>query len=383
MIVALIWTLLALNLIRRVGAFRFLRPVEGPLGDDLPPVEAVVPARNEAAVVEESVGSILRQDYPGLTVVAVDDESTDATLAILRRLAEADPRLVVVAGGPRPSGWVGKTWAVHQGVGRTRSDWIAFIDADMDLHPRALATAVEAARRESADLVSIMPRVDCRTFWQGAIAVSFLQALAHLYPLDRVNDPKSKAAIAAGGFILVRRSAYEASGGHEAGRHDIVDDVKLARRIKQQGGRLHVRLAPDLAATHMYGSFSDIWRGLRKNAYAGMDYQFHKFFFGGLGALFLAWAPLVGLTTGLATGSAATIAIGAWGILAQAAAALPVATFLRINPLFVFAVPAGITAYVGIAASSVWHHHRGRILWKGRALSAAEVRAGVAAERGG
>ncbi len=381
MIPAILWTLLVLNFLRRFGSYRSLRPEAGPLPLDLPAVDVVVPARNEEAGFEASLATILGQEYPALRAIVVDDQSTDATLAIMRRMASADPRIVVVAGEPRPPGWVGKTWAVHQGYLQTRSDWICFVDADMGLHPRAIATAVESALRESADFVSIMPRVECRTFWQSTIAVSLLQFLLHLYPIDRTNDPRSSTAIAAGGFILVRRSAYDRAGGHEAGRHDIVDDILLARRVKAEGGRIYVRMAPDLARTHMYGSFGAIWRGLRKNAYAGMDYLFYKYAFGMTGAVFLAWAPLVALARGIATGSRWHLVVGLWGCLAEAAAALPVVAFLRISPWYALTVPAGMTAYAAIATSSVWHHHRGRILWKDRTLSSAEVRAGIAAGR--
>jgi chlorobactene glucosyltransferase len=173
----------------------------------------IVPARNEEAVFEASLASILDQEYPDFRVIAVDDQSTDLTPAIMERVAARDSRVVVVLGQERPPGWVGKTSAVHQDLFKSHSDWICFIDADMDLYPRALATAMMVARRESADMLSIMPRIDCRTFWQGTIAVSFLQAPAQFDPIDRVNDPKTSTSIAAGGFILIRRSAYERAGG--------------------------------------------------------------------------------------------------------------------------------------------------------------------------
>ncbi len=374
MVEAILWMLLALDLYARIRSFRFLKPVDGPLPPDLPAIDVVVPARNEEAVFKSSMGSILGQEYPSLRVIVVDDQSTDGTLVIMDQMAAQDARMAVVRGVDRPTGWVGKTWAVHQGYLKTDADWIGFIDADMSLHPRALATAIEVARRESADLVSLLPGVECRTFWQGAIAASFLQFLAHLYPISRVNDPKSSTAIAAGGFILIRRSAYLQAGGHEAGRHDIVEDIQLARRVKAQGHRIYVRLAPDLAQTHMYGSFRQIWLGLRKNAYAGMDYKLHKFVFGIAGSLFLAWAPLIAV-------SRSEPLIGLWIWLAQAAATFPITVFLRISPLFAFTVPAGISAYAAITVSSVWHYYQGRILWKDRALAVDEVQSGIAAER--
>lgn len=379
-LVALTWTALAFRLLAlsRGPMFRFLGPADSP-PTDAPAVEAIVPARNEEEHVGATVEALRAQDYPRLAITVVDDQSTDTTAAILRRLATGpDGRapLRVVGGVERPDGWVGKTWAVHQGVAGSSADWLWFVDADMGLHPRALASAIAEAHRTGVDFVSLLPRARCRTFWQGSIAASFVQLLAQLFPLDRVNDPARPEAIAAGGFILVRRSAYDRAGGHEACRREILDDVQLARRVKASGGRLAVRLAPDLAWTHMYGRFGDIWRGLRKNAYAGMDYMPHKYVTGALVALTMAWAPWVAIVSGAARGSIGSIVVGLWGLMAQAIALAPILVFLGLPMLYALSLPAGITAYVAIASASVWHHHRGRILWKGRVLPASTVSGG-------
>ena len=376
-LVALGWTSLAIRLIvlSRGEWFRFLRPVDGPIAD-APTVDAIVPARNEEENVGATVEALRAQEYPHLRITVVDDQSTDSTAEVLDRLSRsAGPGapLRFIRGVERPGGWVGKTWAVHQGVAESTSDWLWFVDADMGLHPKALASAIEGANTSGADFVSLLPGVRCRTFWQGTIASSFLQLLGQLYPLDRVNDPSRPEAIAAGGFILVRRSSYDRAGGHEGVRRAIIEDIQLARRVKATGGRLLVRLAPSLAWTHMYGGFADIWRGLRKNAYAGMDYMPHKYVTGALVALLLAWAPWIALAAGLAGADRANVAVGTWGILAQALATSPILVFLGLPAPFAFTLPAGITAYVAIASSSVWNHHRGRILWKDRSISAETV----------
>ncbi len=375
------WTALAARLIAlsRGKWFRFLPPV-GEVAGDGPSVDAIVPARDEEAHIAATVESIRAQEYPALTITVVDDQSTDSTAAILEQLASpsgARVPLRLVRGTDRPEGWVGKTWAVHQGASGASGDWLWFVDADMGLHPRALASAIAEADRTGADFVSFLPGVRCRTFWQGAIASSFLQLLGQLYPLDRVNDPGRPEAIAAGGFILVRRSAYDRAGGHRAVCREIIEDIQLARRVKAAGGRLSIRLAPALAWTHMYGGFGEIWRGLRKNAYAGMDYMPHKYATGALIALLLAWAPWLCLGVGLLGADRRPIAIGIgiWGIAAQALATAPILLFLDLSPPFAFTLPAGITAYVAIASASVWHHHRGRILWKGRSISPSTVAA--------
>lgn len=379
-LVAAAWSALAVRLIlmSRGPWFRFLDAAPpGAVVPGSPTVEAIVPARNEEAHVAATVESLRRQDYPNLSITLVDDESTDSTLAIVRKLAEDSPEgaapLHVVEGTTRPSGWVGKTWAVHQAALLTRGEWLWFVDADMGLDPRALSTALLEADRTNADLVSFMPGVRCETFWQTTVGMSLLHILAHLFPLDRVNDPDRAEALAAGGFLLIRRSIYEQAGGHEAVRHAIVEDIALSRRVKAMGGRLAVRLAPRLAWTHMYGSFRDIWVGLRKNAYAGMDYQPHKFVVGAMVALVLAWAPGAAILVGVLRGSTALIGVGVWGLLAQVAATIPNLVFVGEGFLYALALPIGITAYVAIATASAWHYHRGRVLWKGRSIDASIV----------
>ncbi len=380
--VALAWTGLALRLLGRVDAYRPLSASAHPPPMDAPPVDVVVPAHNEERDIESTVCSIFAQDYPVLQLTVVDDQSVDATGAIVDRLAFRQREapvgtrsLRVIHGVERPEGWVGKTWALYQGVADARAEWLLFVDGDIHLHPEALSTAWRKSQETGADLVSFLARPACESFWQGTIALSFMQVLAQLFPLDRVNDPRRAEAIAAGGFILVRRSVYERADGHQGVRREIIEDIQLSRRIKEVGGRLSVHLAPDLVWTHMYGSFSDIWRGLRKNAYAGMDYQFHKYVVGSVVALLMAWAPPVTLAWGLLAiassldargGPAIWIGLGLWGWMAQALASAPLIRYLKLSAPFALSLPAGITAYVAIATASVWHHHRGRVLWKER-----------------
>ncbi len=377
-LIALAWAALAARLFARLGAFRPLTPVSHPATADAPAVDAIVPARDEEREVEGSVASILAQDYPALRVTVVDDQSTDATGVILDRLAAAQPPggpLRVLHGRDRPEGWVGKTWALQQGVELATAEWLWFVDGDMVLHPLALASALEVARQAGADLVSFLPRADCVTFWQGAVGLTLTQLLAHLYPIDRVNDPKHPDALAAGGFLLVRREVYDRAGGHEAVRGEIIEDIAIARRVKGVGGVLAVRVAPELASTHMYGSLGEIWRGLRKNAYAGMEYQFHKYVVGAIVSLSMAWTPPLALILGAATHSWGLCLAGGLGWLAQAASTLPFLSFLGLPFGYAFSLPAGISLYVAITSSSVWHYHRGRILWKGRAYAPGDVTA--------
>lgn len=371
--VALIWTMMAVAIARNSLKTTLLKPYDGPIDPNSPAVEVVIPALNEELRVESTVAKVLAQDYPHLRLTVVDDRSTDRTGAILDELAKTRS-LRVIHGEPRPIGWVGKTWAIAQGAKGATAEWLLFVDADMGLHPRALATALRRAEEVGADLVSIIARPEVETFWQGAIAVAIGEILFTMYPIHKINDPDSPVALAAGGFILVRREAYEKIGGHEAVRAEIVEDIALGKRMKQSGGKLDVHLAPSLAWTHMYGTFRDLWVGLRKNAFAGMEYQLRKYVTGAIGGQIMAWTPFVAIAIALFYRDLPLGVAGVCGVLAQAASVAPLIPYLRISPLFVFAIPFGSAAYTAIATASVWNHYRGRIIWKGVTFSASEVR---------
>lgn len=365
--VAIGWLALATLSLVRSKAARRLGPSDSVFGPDSPRIAVIVPARNEAEHIPRTLGCLVGQTYPNLAITVVDDQSTDDTAS----LAAAQGDLVrLIRGTDRPPGWVGKTWALHQGVRESSEEWLALIDADLWLDPRAIATAMGEAERTGADLVSLLGMPRCRTFWQRTIGLAIVHILASLYPLGRVNDPRRADAIAHGAFILVRRAALEAAGGLEEVKSEIVEDIKLARNVKVSGGRVLARPAPALVQTHMYGSFADIWRGLRKNAYAGMDYAPHKFVTGALITLLFAWTPVVALAAGLAGAGWPLLAAGATGWASMALAAWPAAAFLGLPLGWGLSLPIGLSAYVAITAASAWHYHRGRVLWKDRAFAA-------------
>lgn len=399
--IALGWVALAARSVRYASQTCFLDPDDGDTPADVPIIDAVIPAHNEQAHIRETLSRLEAIENCRLRITVVNDQSTDRTGSLLAELAREPGlagRLRVLEGLPRPEGWVGKTWAVAQGVRLAGSDWLLFVDADMGLHPQAVRLAYREATRVEADLVSLAPRIDCGSFWQAVMALHLIHMLSHLYPAPRVNDPADPVAMAVGGFILVRREAYERAGGHEAVRSEIVDDIRLARRIQQSGGRLRLCPAPALAWTHMYGTFAQVWRGLRKNAYAGMGYKPHRLAVGAIGALLMAWGPIAALVAGLVghfTSQApfasclVLILSGIVGLLTQALSAAPAGVFLGLPVEYLATVPLGITVYVAIALASAWHYHRGWVLWKDRRFDAPRprtadprVQAGLAANGG-
>lgn len=372
-VTALIMTAVAWVMIHTSLNTKMLHAYDGPIPDDSPSVEVIIPALNEELRVADTIAKVLQQEYPKIHLTVVNDRSTDRTGEIVEELAKTLP-IRVIHSAPRPFGWVGKTWAVTQGAQGASAEWLLFVDADVTLHHRTLATAIHQAKTANADLVSLIARPEIESFWQGAIAVAVGEILFTMYPTHKVNDPDSPVALAAGGFLLVKRSMYEKVGGHEAVRAEIVEDIQLGKTIKEAGGRLSVHFGPDLAVTHMYGTFRDLWLGLRKNAFAGMEYDLKKYITGAIVGQVIAWTPWIATVWGLIAGNWLLAGFGLWGIVAQAVSVAPMIPYLRTSWLFVFAMPLGSAAYTAIATSSVWHHYRGRIIWKGVTYSAREVR---------
>ncbi|MDX2217225.1 MAG: glycosyltransferase family 2 protein [Oculatellaceae cyanobacterium bins.114] len=241
-----------------------------------PTVAVVVPAYNEANHVEECLRSILGSTMlpvDRLEVWLVDDGSTDETWAIAQALHQqlGDPRLKLLAGQPRPQDevWVGKNWACTQAAMLIKADYLLFLDADMRLKPGAIETAVTAAAQEKVDLLSCAPAIVCGCWSEWLIQPLMIGVLLAGFPFDAVNDPHDKTAFATGQFMLFRRAAYEAVGGHRAVAPQVVEDVELAQQIKSSGFNLRYVLGAELAAVQMYDSWAAIWEGWTKNLYLG------------------------------------------------------------------------------------------------------------------
>lgn len=239
----------------------------------LPFLTIIVPARNEARQIEDCVRSLLAQQYPSFEVIVVDDESTDDTRAIAERIAAEDPRLRVVRGAPLPpSGWVGKPWALVQGERAARGDWFLCTDADTVHHPLAASSAVQAALERGVDALSLLTTQEMKSLAERLLMPGILWTIVLATgPLASVSDPRKRAAIFNGQYLLLSRALYEATGGHAYVANEIAEDLEFARRLKRDG-RFGIALlgANNLVRTRMYRSFQEIWGGFVKNFALGM-----------------------------------------------------------------------------------------------------------------
>jgi hopene-associated glycosyltransferase HpnB len=331
-------------------------------------VAAVVPARDEAALIGEAVGSLARQDYPGaFRVIVVDDGSGDGTASVARALGSN--RVSVLAGSPRPAGWAGKLWAVQQGVAASDEPWLLLTDADIIHEPGHLSALMAQAERSGSDLVSEMVTLRCRSLAERALIPAFVYFFQLLFPFQRVNDPRSPVAAAAGGTVLIRRAALERAGGIAAIRDRLIDDVALAGAVKPRG-RIWLGHSGLARSVRRYPGWGDVWRMVARSAYVQLRCSPRLLAGTTLGLALLYLAPPTLALFGPAWARGAGLA--AW--LVMALTFLPTLRRYRASLLWAPALPAIAVFYMAATIGSAIDHHRGRgVVWKSRAYTARAV----------
>lgn len=245
-------------------------PQRGPARS--PSVTVIVPARNEALNIETCIRSITAQDYPVFDIIVVDDRSEDGTGALARALSPGRATsLRVLEGEDLPVGWLGKPWACWQGIQAAAGELLLFTDADTVHKPELLGRAVAAMEEDDAELLTVTGRQLMVTFWERLIQPQvFFAMLMRYYDLEgMLRRGRWRSAIANGQYMLFRRQAYEALGGHQAVRGEVVEDLALAQRVAKSGRRLSMRRAERSLSTRMYRSLGELVRGWSKNVLVG------------------------------------------------------------------------------------------------------------------
>lgn len=332
-------------------------------------VVAVIPARDEAAVIGRAVRSLLAQDYPGeLHVVIVDDQSSDGTVEVARRTATAagaSERLTVYPGSPVPPEWTGKLWAMRQGVEAARSfapDYLLLTDADIVHEPGNLRGLVSRCETGGYDLVSLMVKLHCRGAWEKLLIPAFVFFFFKLYPPAWVADPSRRTAAAAGGCMLIRASTLDRIGGIDSIRHEIIDDCALARRVKSVG---KVWLGPAAYTTSIreYRSWRPIWDMIARSAFAQLGYSTAMLVVTVLmlGLIYVA-PPLL-----LLSSQAPALICSATAWLGMSVALAPTLRAYRVSPLLGLLLPLIAAFYAAATVASAISYWRGRGgYWKGR-----------------
>ncbi len=330
---------------------------------EFPDVDIIVPARDEAQTIAAAVGSLLAQDYAGrFRVVLVDDNSTDGTGA----LAGQASNLTVITLQSKPKEWSGKIWALAQGIAASHAPLVLLTDADIVHDPRHLSSLVAKLLQSRLGLVSEMVRLNCASLAERALVPAFVYFFQMLYPFDKVNNPRSPVAAAAGGTMLIRREALERIGGIDAIKHSLIDDVALAKAVKASSAIFlgHSSLA---ASIRPYENFADIWQMISRTAFTQLRHSATLLAVTLVGLACVWWVPDAMIVFG--RGWQRGLGVGASAL--SAVSYLPTLARFGRSRLWVVALPLIALFYMAATCGSALNYWRGRgTHWKSRAYDA-------------
>lgn len=344
-----------------------------PLPKALPLVYALVPARNEEANIEACVRSLLAQDYAHLRVRVIDDHSTDRTAAIVEFLQRQDPRLELLQAPALPKGWLGKPHALYAGTRDLACDYFLFVDADLRLKPHAVRATIAVAESTQAGLVTMVPRILAESFWERAAQPVIAEILFSLIDPVRVRNPNSEFAVGFGPFLFFRRTAYAAIGGHAAVATEVVEDLRLAQRIKAARFPFSYVHGVDAIELRMYDSLRALTLGWKKNFHIALGDAKWLAPFGAALLVLVFCGPVLALFSSacmfLFTGSAAFAKLFYASLLCYAAdwlGRLSLARFYGVTWRGARSIGGLVVAY--ILCSSAYQAVMGRpVFWRDRA----------------
>lgn len=347
-----------------------------------PFISVIVPARNEEKEVGKCLASLTAQDYPDFELIFVNDQSTDATGRIARDTLKNCPFARILDGAPRPQGvWIGKNWALVQGVALAKADWLLFIDSDVVHHPSVFKKAMAKAAELGVDALSILPTIDCRSFWERCVMPLFATLSVLVEPMDSASQLRKRSARLCGAFTLIQRDVYRSVGGHEAVRDRILEDMSLAQNLKKGGYRIWLTYTRDLTRTRMYDSFRELWTGLGRLSFPMLRYSLSLLLVAYLAALIGPLVPWLTLLCGLwlftANGAvlgAEAFAAGLLLCLAGRYAVQPIFSVVKVKPSNAWFLPLASSFYCAAATYAAFRHCTGKGLpWKQRVYQKGSV----------
>ncbi len=359
----------------RLRAFEALELTKLAQRDSAPRLSVIIPTRNEQSNIGTCLQGLLGQTYPkqALEIIVVDDGSTDETAAIVRKLMDTHSQIRLVEAGSLPEGWKGKSHACWRGAGQAQGEWLCFMDADVTAMPDLLLSAVRFAQAENFDLLTLFPFQEMLGFWERLLMpIAFLSFLFLMDP-KRINDPQKKDALAVGHFILVKRVAYDATGGHQTIRSELLDDVALASRFKGEGFRIHLGSGKKIIRTRMYSDLKTLWQGLTRGAteFAGgvvvtAFTVFSSLLIGWLPVLLPCWVSQMNMEMNALCMRVLAIGAASLGSLIWLGAHAVTLRTYRIPIRYLLLLPLSYTALAIASLESNWRYLTGRRQWKGR-----------------
>ena len=346
-----------------------------PLPDyECPSISLIFAARDEEEKLPAALATLAELDYPRLEIIPVDDRSQDSTPKILEEFARAKSRVRVVHVETLPSGWLGKPHALQKAYEVSTGDWLLFTDADVRFAPDALRRAVNLAKQNNADHLTLFGDVEMHGFWETTLLTFFGMAFHLSTDPSRLNNSNSWSYVGIGAFQLLKRSTYDAVGTHQRLAMEVVDDMKLGKIVKQAGFRSTVGLAQDTVTIRWHAGLGNLVRGVTKNFFAALGYNVPLVLAATITMLLLNVAPFIAIFTSqgwIRIFAAVSVAI-AIGFHAG------VNIVMRVSPLYALTHPFGapLFCYMLLRSTAVtlW---QGGVTWRGTFYPLDELKRGV------
>ena len=348
-----------------------------PKASHLPRVSVLVPARNEERNIEACVSTLLAQDYTEFEVIVLDDQSKDKTLEILERLGSADSRLTIIQGRPVPEGWMGKHWACHQLDQAASGELLLFVDADTRHCPDMLLDSVSALIAEGADLVTAFPREEVVTWGEKLLVPVIGFGIFTFIPIRLVQRLHLSAlSVTIGQFMLFRREAYDAVGGYEAVKTEIVDDMVLGRRIITGGMEWRLLDGTNHVTCRMYRNFWETVNGFSKSLFAVFDFRILPYLFGWflVGMAFIE--PAISLVSHWMRTPLTSIPLeyAATSVVLSIILWMTAYRHFKFPAYLVFYYPLSLTLFIAVVLRSFIQTATGTATWKERPLERPAMR---------
>ncbi len=327
---------------------------------DLSNVTVLIPARNEAESISETLSALKKQGH-GLSVVLVDDQSTDKTVEIAKS-TNLD-NLEILSGSVLPEGWSGKLWAMEQGRKSVKTPYLLLLDADIALAPGLISTLLEMLNENDLKMLSLMAQLKMQTNWEKLLMPAFIFFFKLLYPFNLSNKPKTPIAAAAGGCILLETCLLEKLGGFNCIKNALIDDCSLAKQFKQQGHNIWMGLTHSANSIRSYNSLSTIWQMVTRTAYTQLAYSPWLLLLCTILMVFAFALPI----TALIQLKLIPTSIGLLTFSLQAICYLPTLRYYSMNPCYVITLPFIGIMYLIMTWSSAFHYYFGTgAVWKDR-----------------
>jgi len=358
------------------GAIRlpWLKNFDPAQGDECPSLSILFAARDEEDKLPAALATMAALDYPNLEIIAANDRSTDATGRILNEFAAAHPQLKAVHVTALPPGWLGKPHALQKAYESSRGEWLLFTDADVRFKADALRRAMALAKLRNLDHLTLLSDVEMSGFWETVLLTFFGMAFHLGNNPGGVSNPNSRAYVGVGAFQLMSRAAYEASGTHRRLAMEVVDDMKLAKMVREAGFRSGVGVSEDAVVVRWHAGLGNLIRGTTKNFFAAFGYRLPFAIFALAGMFSMNLMPFAGLLLG-----------NGWIRLLSAAAILIALCFhagvdvvMRVSPLYALTYPLGALLFCYMLVRStvvtLWH---GGVTWRDTFYPLEELKRGV------